>query len=1591
MFYNILYRNGKKSGDYQCDVDDFKKLWRVDKDNIQCAICKFDDGTTYIYSRTNRNDRYVKPWNIITKSSRQNGDDFYQLEKAIENGNIFEGCTFKLAADIYMNSTMLGTSETPFAGTIDGNGHTLKLFVNFETDNAAFIKYGENVTIKNLNLTGGIYSHGNNIASLIAVASGNSTIENCTVDYEIQNSNTHAGLVGTNKGTLTIKDTTYKGNLHAANNDNVGGFVAVNSGHVDISGSSFTPLYTEFGSGAATFVKGGSFSVKDSYTICAVGGDTQGAFLCYQVDDLNLPEGITVQYKSGSKIEVTRNEWVYGKNGIYGKYVDVPYTYYKDDATFTLVADNNRYTAKYAAIKVLGAENNEFKPTADNKTIQFLSKPKINGVNYVGDYDSGYYQIGTAAAWQSLYLYIQRGGNTTGLTFKLTADISDAELDMLRKFNGTLDGNGHKFKNIKLSNGLIGTNSGTVQNVTIEGGSLNTSLISEIGGLINDNKGTVESCTVDGMNITASGNCVGGLIGTNSGKVNNSASVGNTITAKSYGGLIGTNSGTVTNSFTNVNATTGNNPFILTNSGTAGADNGYYSTETATTNAVKYAVKLTIPAGVTVQSGGKVVGNTVYAKRGEVLKFATDGEKLSINSTNLTRDEDNYFSYKAADSGEYELSVTGVTVEDDGSTFDVTKGGFIRTKADLLALMNHVIGTSAQNGGHLNDCAGLTYTLAADIDMAGEDWTPLGKSAGAASSVMFKGTINGNGHKISNMTQPLIVINAGTVKDLTLENVAIGSGSQGGAGAVVGLFNYGTVQNVKVTGYVKGSDNDNVVGGIVCANSNFYSDGKRIDGIVEDCTFVGYVSSDYRYLKYVGAIVGTTANNNVSGNRFYVDYSSQYVEEDGKTELLPGTITDEPPVIGNIPNNGSIAPLKDNKAYNSSFTLPANVKVSGDCTIIGSTVYTFKGTELTMQLPEGYGLGTLNINGTQLTGKKFTVPEGAITFGGSIENNWGMGGVADEDQPEVINEFADGSQEHPFIINTFADLKKLADNVNGGNDYAGVYFKLGKDITAPENIKVGYWEGSSSRYFKGIFDGEGHKITLNSNTSDYRYGLFGALNGATIKNLTVDGTINTSKTYTGGLVGCVDGSNATTIENCKVAVTINATRNDRNNHGGIVGDNYGTLNIKDTSFTGSLTGSGTNWSGFVGNPAGTINISNSIFAPASVTVSENRGFTFIETIYGANLDNCYYTRALGKAQGSQFCDLKLPEGFTFTGGTGVEIGGKTYYRAGDTVILSGTLANGQMLTSGNEFASPNADGTFTLKLDGDIVLKDAPTIGGLIFSNGAYQITSAADLQTLATYTNAGNNCAGLLFKVANDIDMSTVENFTPIANYSNNGRVNFAGVFDGGGHVISNLTISASYYYVGLFGGVKGGTVKNVNLLNANVSGNVYVGGITGQLKIVLSKAQSAAVARSARSSVILRAQSAIVTIAVTRRAIGRARAFTRHRAAISRRLTRARTLSSTRSAITLTTGRARRSKLNTTRASTWTFSESHRRRARLSSRAANISTQSKTAPRLKLTGHLCLRVSNTATEFIRSTAKPTSTNSLLMSTRAIRSQIAR
>ena len=102
--------------------------------------------------------------------------------------------------------------------------------------------------------------------------------------------------------------------------------------------------------------------------------------------------------------------------------------------------------------------------------------------------------------------------------------------------------------------------------------------------------------------------------------------------------------------------------------------------------------------------------------------------------------------------------------------------------------------------------------------------------------------------------------------------------------------------------------------------------------------------------------------------------------------------------------------------------------------------------------------------------------------------------------------------------------------------------------------------------FAGTFDGNGHKIyNLNiSAKADYS-GLFGyATSGATIKNLTVSGTVYSTNAYAAGLVGYTNGTSSApvTIENCVVDVDVTIeTANKKNYAAGFV------ANARYTNFT----------------------------------------------------------------------------------------------------------------------------------------------------------------------------------------------------------------------------------------------------------------------------------------------------------------------------------------------------------------------------------------------------------------------------------------
>lgn len=76
--------------------------------------------------------------------------------------------------------------------------------------------------------------------------------------------------------------------------------------------------------------------------------------------------------------------------------------------------------------------------------------------------------------------------------------------------------------------------------------------------------------------------------------------------------------------------------------------------------------------------------------------------------------------------------------------------------------------------------------------------------------------------------------------------------------------------------------------------------------------------------------------------------------------------------------------------------------------------------------------------------------------------------------------------------------------------------------------------------YKGTFDGDYHTINgLKIDSTASNQGLFGAINGATIKNLKVNGSVTSSNNYIGGIVGKVQQG---TIENCSFSGTVSTTK-----------------------------------------------------------------------------------------------------------------------------------------------------------------------------------------------------------------------------------------------------------------------------------------------------------------------------------------------------------------------------------------------------------------------------------------------------------------
>ncbi|MBO7069265.1 MAG: hypothetical protein J6W52_11435 [Bacteroidaceae bacterium] len=419
-------------------------------------------------------------------------------------------------------------------------------------------------------------------------------------------------------------------------------------------------------------------------------------------------------------------------------------------------------------------------------------------------------------------------------------------------------------------------------------------------------------------------------------------------------------------------------------------------------------------------------------------------------------------------------------------------------------------------------------------------------------------------------------------------------------------------------------------------------------------------------------------------------------------------------------------------------------------------------------------------------------------------------------------------------IATAEEFVAFAQAVNGGEVAANAV--LAADIVLTDNTMV----GTSSNKYAGTFDGKGYSITYNY-TVDFDYGgLFSYTDGATIKNLRVEGTAVVTKIHFGALLGRVSGDNL--IEKVITNVNITGQRSGVTGDGGMCGRNDGTITYNYCATLGKMGYEGSSmYSPFNGYSAGTTTLNN-CYTLSELTEGTGTGNCFTMSHQGGTntYNNSYYLTLVGTYKGG-----------IQTTAAQVESGELCYMLNGDQSTIGWYQTLGvdaypvPFPTSEQVYANGElkCDGT---SAGGELVYSNSATStvpphtfeGGWCSACGTWDasyelpvddegfrlIANANELAWFAEYLAKGNPSYDV--KLTADIDLAT-SNFpnTMIASEANR----YSGIFDGQGHTITyNYTVSATHQ--GLFRSVEEATIRNLYVQGEAISTAIHFGALIGQ-----------------------------------------------------------------------------------------------------------------------------------------------------------------
>ena len=239
---------------------------------------------------------------------------------------------------------------------------------------------------------------------------------------------------------------------------------------------------------------------------------------------------------------------------------------------------------------------------------------------------------------------------------------------------------------------------------------------------------------------------------------------------------------------------------------------------------------------------------------------------------------------------------------------------------------------------------------------------------------------------------------------------------------------------------------------------------------------------------------------------------------------------------------------------------------------LGNNTYRFTSVSLSLQPITGNDgeLITLSLDATNLNASG-NMSVSNIRFVTDISERIVMQNDVFEVQPVENLQFSggDGTENNPYLILDPNDFANIANDVNGGTSYEGVFFKVAKpeiDFNGVSYTAIGKKDYISNKEvinaFSGTFDGN-NVIIKNLTMTEALFGYVGQR--GVVSNIVVDESckIDGTTSNTAGIAA----SNEGTIDNCINKAPVSSSKY---HVGGICGDNMGT--ISNCKNYGSITG-----------------------------------------------------------------------------------------------------------------------------------------------------------------------------------------------------------------------------------------------------------------------------------------------------------------------------------------------------------------------------------------------------------------------------------